>query len=57
MATELKHGGGYSQQNKGEQKFNFYFWVSSDDTNMDYNKYVKNIDITSEPKCGPFVKK
>lgn len=53
-ATELKHGGGYSHQIKDQKEFNFYFWVTTDDIDADYEKYVKNSNEGSEPKCGPW---
>ncbi len=55
-ANELKHGGGFSSQNKGQKEFNFYFWVSNGDVDADYEKYVKGRDVNSEPKCGPWKK-
>ena len=55
-AKELKHGGGFSRQKKGQREFNFYFWVSSDDVEADYERYVKDKDINSEPECGPWKK-
>ena len=55
-AKELKHGGGYSIQKKGQREFNFYFWVSSDDVNADYERYVKDKDVNSGPECGPWKK-
>ena len=55
-AKELQHGGGYSQQKKGEKEFRFYFWLSSSTIDSDYEKYVKNRDINVEPSCGPWKK-
>jgi|SRR4030042_1919572 len=55
-AKELKHGGGYSKQKEGQKEYRIYFWISSGDVDSDYEKYVKNRDINSEPACGPWKK-
>jgi len=56
-AKDLQLGGGYSKGREGETKFSFYFWVSTGNKESDYENYVKNRELDSEPKCGPWKKK
>jgi len=53
-AKELKLGGGYSKQKIGQRELNFFFWVSSDGLDTDYDRYVKDKDVNSDPECGPW---
>jgi hypothetical protein len=53
-AKGLQLGGGYSKGREGETKFSFYFWVSSGNKEFDYENYVKNRDLDSDPECGPW---
>jgi hypothetical protein len=55
-AKEMKHGGGYSIQKKGQRELSFFFWVSSEDVDADYERYVKDKDVNSDPECGPWKK-
>jgi len=54
-AEELEHGGGYTVQIEGQKAFTSYFWISSGDAQKDYEKYVKDGDV-SLSKCGPWEK-
>jgi hypothetical protein len=55
-AKELQHGGGYSTEIQGQREHHFYFWISSGALDSDYENYVKNRDVKSEPECGPWKK-
>ena len=51
-AKELKVGGGFTSQKEGEKSITSYFWVSSGNLQEDYEKYVKDRDMLSNPPCG-----
>ena len=51
-AEELKMGGGYTVQMEGEKSITSYFWVSSENPDEDYEKYVKGRDVLQNPHCG-----
>ena len=53
-AMELKLGGGFTVQKEGEKQFVSYWWISSNDANADYERYVKNRDVNTVPQCGPW---
>jgi len=53
-AQEIQLGGGGTVQKKDEKAITAQFWLSSGNRESDYEKYVKNSDVNSDPVCGPW---
>ncbi len=55
-AKELEHGGGFTVQMEDQKEFTSYFWIHSSYAYKDYEKYVKEMDVYSNPPCGQWEK-